>query len=60
MGVYGMGSLFGTITLGVFASSAIGGEARLLEGDVSFLMKEVVAVVIGVAYAFLLTYAPSD
>jgi len=55
-GVHGMGGLFGTILLGVFASSAINGQSGLLEGDASFFMKEVVAVLGAAAYAFIFTY----
>ena len=55
-GVHGMGGVFGTILLGVFASSAINGQSGLLEGNVSFFMKEIVAVVAASAYAFVFTY----
>ncbi len=55
-GVHGMGGVFGTILLGVFASSSINGQSGLLEGDAAFFMKEVVAVVAASAYAFVFTY----
>ena len=55
-GVHGMGGVLGTISLGVFASVAVNGQGGLLEGDYSFFMKEVVAVVIASAYAFIFTY----
>ena len=55
-GVHGVGGLLGTILLGVFASSAINGQGGLLEGDSSFFMKEVAAVVIAAVYAFVFTY----
>jgi len=55
-GVHGMGGVFGTILLGVFASSAINGQSGLLEGDTAFFIKEVVAVVAASAYAFVFTY----
>jgi len=55
-GVHGMGGFLGTILLGVFASSAISGQAGLIEGDASFFFKEVVAVVGASAYAFAFTY----
>jgi len=55
-GVHGMGGVFGTILLGVFASSAINGQSGLLEGNTSFFFKEVVAVVGASAYAFIFTY----
>jgi len=55
-GVHGMGGFLGTILLGVFASKAINGQAGLIEGDVSFFMKETVAVIGASIYAFLFTY----
>lgn len=55
-GVHGMGGFLGTILLGVFASSAINGQSGLIEGNTSFFIKEVVAVVGASAYAFIFTY----
>jgi len=55
-GVHGIGGVLGTILLGVFAYSSINGQSGLLDGDASFFMKEVVAVLIGAAYAFVFTY----
>ena len=55
-GVHGIGGTLGTILLGVFAFSQINGQAGLLEGDVSFFLKELTAVVIAAVYAFGFTY----
>jgi len=55
-GVHGVGGLVGMISLGIFASAAVNGQSGLIEGDVSFFVKEVVAVAIGAVYAFLFTY----
>ncbi len=55
-GVHGMGGVFGTIMLGIFASSSINSQSGLLEGDSAFFMKELVAVVAASAYAFAFTY----
>ncbi len=55
-GVHGMGGVIGTIALGVFASTTVGTQAGLLEGDSGFFVKQVVAVLIGAAYAFVFTY----
>jgi len=55
-GVHGMGGVFGTIMLGIFASSSINGQSGLLEGNASFFFKELVAVVGASAYAFVFTY----
>ncbi len=55
-GVHGMGGVTGTIALGIFASAAVNGQSGLIEGDSAFFFKEIVAVVIGSAYAFIFTY----
>ena len=55
-GVHGMGGFLGTVLLGVFASSAINGQSGLIEGDTSFFIKELVAVVGASLYAFIFTY----
>lgn len=55
-GVHGVGGLLGTILLGVFASQAINGQSGLIEGDAGFFFKELAAVVISAAYAFIFTY----
>jgi Amt family ammonium transporter len=55
-GVHGVGGCLGTILLGVFAYSNINGQSGLLEGNVSFFLKEVVAVAIAAVYAFGFTY----
>ena len=55
-GVHGVGGLVGMISLGIFASSAVNGQSGLIEGNVSFFVKEIVAVAIGAVYAFLFTY----
>ncbi|MBI9055242.1 MAG: ammonium transporter [Bacteroidales bacterium] len=55
-GVHGVGGCLGTILLGVFAYSNINGQSGLLEGNVSFFLKEVAAVAIAAVYAFGFTY----
>jgi Amt family ammonium transporter len=57
-GVHGVGGVLGSILLGVFATKAINpaGADGLLYGDASFLIKQIVAVVIASAYAFIFTY----
>ncbi len=55
-GVHGMGGVAGMIMLGIFASSAINGQGGLLEGNVTFFVKETVSVLAGVVYAFIFTY----
>jgi Amt family ammonium transporter len=55
-GVHGVGGCLGTILLGVFAYSHINGQSGLLEGNVSFFLKEVAAVAIAAVYAYGFTY----
>jgi Amt family ammonium transporter len=58
-GVHGVGGVLGTILLGFFATKAInpaGADGLLMGGGATFLMKQVVAVVIASAYAFIFTY----
>lgn len=55
-GVHGIGGVIGTILLGVFASEAINGQNGLIYGDSSFFFKQLVAVLIAAAYAFIFTY----
>lgn len=57
-GVHGIGGVLGTILLGVFASKAVNGAGAdgLLSGNGSFFVKELVAVALAAAYAFVFTY----
>lgn len=55
-GVHGIGGCLGTILLGVFAIESVGGQSGLIEGNVSFFLKEFAAVVIAAVYAFGFTY----
>ena len=59
-GVHGVGGIIGTIMLGVFASKAINPAVvtnGLAYGEVSFFLKQTVAVLAASAYAFLFSYA---
>lgn len=59
-GVHGIGGFIGTIALGVFATSAINGAVEVnglaMGGGFSFFGKQVIAVLIASAYAFVFTY----
>lgn len=57
-GVHGIGGVFGTILLGVFASKMVNasGADGLIYGGGMFFFKQVVAVVAASAYAFIFTY----
>ncbi|HZD43722.1 MAG TPA: ammonium transporter, partial [Methanomicrobiales archaeon] len=53
--VHGVGGVWGTIALGLFALSAIGGYSGLIEGSTSLLAANIVGVLVGVVYAFVMT-----
>jgi len=57
-GVHGVGGVFGSILLGVFASKAINsaGADGLIYGGGYFFVKQVVAVIAASVYAFVFTY----
>lgn len=57
-GVHGVGGFLGTILLGVFASKAVNsaGTDGLIFGGGSFFWKQLLAVVVASAYAFIFTY----
>ena len=57
-GVHGVGGVLGTISLGVFATTAINdhGANGLLYGGTSFFIGQVIAVVIAAVWAFVFTY----
>jgi Amt family ammonium transporter len=58
-GVHGVGGILGIVLLGLFATKAVnaGGANGLFYGDASFFGKQIVAVTIASAYAFLFSYA---
>lgn len=57
-GVHGIGGVLGTILLGVFAYKSVNGAGAdgLLLGGTGFFVKQLIAVVIASAYAFIFTY----
>jgi Amt family ammonium transporter len=57
-GVHGVGGFLGVVMLGVFATTAFNpqGANGLLAGDASFLVKELVAVLMSSVWAFAFTY----
>jgi Amt family ammonium transporter len=58
-GVHGVGGVIGIVLLGLFASTAwnSNGADGLLHGGAAFFGKELVAVVVAAAWAFIFTYA---
>jgi len=57
-GVHGIGGVVGILALGLLASTAMNpaGADGLLNGNSSFFMKELVGALVGVAWAFIVTY----
>ena len=57
-GVHGIGGVFGTILLGIFASKAINaaGTDGLIYGGGLFFVKQIIAVAAASVYAFIFTY----
>ncbi len=57
-GVHGMGGLTGILMLGLFATKAVNksGANGLFYGNAAFFGKELVAVLIAIVYAFIVTY----
>ena len=55
-GVHGIGGVVGAVLTGVFASSAIGGSAGLLEGNSNQLVAQIISVVVTAVYSGVVTY----
>jgi len=57
-GVHGVGGVLGTISLGIFATTALNpaGADGLIFGGIAFFSIQVVAVVIAAVWAFVFTY----
>jgi Amt family ammonium transporter len=57
--VHGVGGFLGIVMLGIFASRAYNPEGAngLLNGDPTFLLRQVVAVTFSSVWAFIFTYA---
>ncbi len=57
-GVHGVGGVVGILALGLLATKAVnaGGADGLFYGDSSFFMKELVGVLVGIAWAMIATY----
>ena len=55
-GVHGVGGLFGTLMLGVFAFGAVNGASGLLDGNPKQLALQLAAVAITLTYTFVVTW----
>ncbi|MDR0912260.1 MAG: ammonium transporter [Methanobrevibacter sp.] len=55
-GLHGISGIWGTIATGIFAVTAIGGVAGLIEGNANQVLVQVIAVVATIIYAFVVTF----
>lgn len=55
-GIHGVGGIVGSILVGVFAESQIGGFGGLIEGNVHQFLLQILAVAIVAAYSYVVTY----
>jgi len=54
--VHGMGGIWGALATGIFASSAIGGTAGLIEGNAYQVLIQLVSIVTVAGFAFAVTW----
>ena len=54
--IHGVGGLWGTLALGIFAIPAIGGVAGLIVGNIGLIQVQFIAAIAAVVYAFAGTY----
>ncbi len=54
--VHGVGSIWGVLAAGIFASSAVGGTAGLFEGNAGQLLTQFIGIITVAAYAFAITW----
>lgn len=54
--IHGIGGVWGSLAVALFANEAINGYSGLLYGGVSLVIPQVTAVIVTVAYAFIVTF----
>jgi ammonium transporter, Amt family len=54
--IHGMGGVWGALAVGIFASAAVNSYTGLLSGNVAQFTAQIVAVVVSVGYAFVVSY----
>jgi ammonium transporter, Amt family len=54
--IHGMGGVWGALAVGIFASAAVNSSTGLLSGNVAQFTAQIVAVVVSVGYAFVVSY----
>lgn len=56
VGVHGVGGIFGSLMVGVFAQQAFGGVDGLIAGNAHQLLVQVIAIAVVSVYSFVLTF----
>jgi Amt family ammonium transporter len=54
--IHGIGGLWGSIAVGIFATTSVNEYAGLIHGNVALLKAQLIAVIASVAYAFVVSY----
>jgi len=54
--IHGMGGVWGALAVGIFASATVNSYTGLLSGNVAQFTAQIVAVVVSVGYAFVVSY----
>jgi Amt family ammonium transporter len=54
--VHGVGGLWGTVAVGIFATSAVNGASGLIEGNADLFFTQVFGAVVVMIFAFAVTY----
>jgi Amt family ammonium transporter len=54
--IHGMGGVWGALAVGIFASAAVNSSTGLISGNVAQFTAQVVAVLVSVGYAFVVSY----
>jgi Amt family ammonium transporter len=54
--VHGVGGLWGTIAVGIFAVASINGASGLIEGNTDLLVTQVIGAVTVMVFAFAVTF----
>jgi len=54
--VHGVGGLWGTVAVGIFATSAVNGASGLIEGNADLLFTQIFGAIVVMIFAFAVTY----
>jgi Amt family ammonium transporter len=54
--IHGMGGVWGALAVGIFASATVNSYTGLLSGNVAQFTAQIVAVLVSVGYAFVVSY----